>query len=29
VLGGIVILMLDKIKQAGGQLVIKTVDGKK
>ena len=25
VLGGIVILMIDKIKQAGGQIIIKTV----
>ncbi len=29
VLGGIVILLQDKIKAAGGQVVIKTVDGKK
>lgn len=29
VLGGIVILLQDKIKQVGGQIVIKTVDGKK
>jgi hypothetical protein len=29
VLGGIVILMADKIKQAGGQIIIKTVEGKK
>lgn len=29
VLGGIVILLQDKIKQAGGQIVIKNVDGKK
>lgn len=29
VLGGIVILLQDKIKQVGGQIVIKNVDGKK
>lgn len=29
VLGGIVILLQDKIKQVGGQIVIKTVEGKK
>lgn len=29
VLGGIVILLQDSIKKAGGQIVIKTVDGKK
>lgn len=29
VLGGIVILLQDKIKSSGGQIVIKTVDGKK
>ncbi len=29
VLGGIVILLQDKIKQSGGQIVIKTVEGKK
>lgn len=29
VLGGIVILLQDKIKAAGGQIIIKTVDGKK
>jgi hypothetical protein len=29
VLGGIVILLQDKIKNAGGQIAIKNVDGKK
>lgn len=29
VLGGIVILLQDKIKAVGGQIIIKTVDGKK
>jgi hypothetical protein len=29
VLGGIVILLQDSIKRAGGQIVIKTVEGKK
>jgi hypothetical protein len=29
VLGGIVILLQDKIKSVGGQIIIKTVDGKK
>jgi dynein heavy chain len=29
VLGGIVILLQDKIKQTGGQIVIKNIDGKK
>jgi dynein heavy chain len=29
VLGGIVILLQDKIKLAGGQIVIKNIDGKK
>jgi dynein heavy chain len=29
VLGGVVILLQDKIKAVGGQIVIKTVDGKK
>jgi len=28
-MGGIVILMQDKIKQAGGQIIVKTVEGKK
>jgi len=29
VLGGIVILLQDKIKNSGGQIIIKNVDGKK
>lgn len=29
VLGGVVILLQDKIKSIGGQIVIKTTDGKK
>ncbi len=29
VMGGIVILLQDQIKKVGGQIVIKTVDGKK
>jgi dynein heavy chain len=29
VLGGVVILLQDKIKAIGGQIVIKTTDGKK
>jgi dynein heavy chain, axonemal len=29
VLGGVVILLQDKIKATGGQIVIKTTDGKK
>ena len=29
VMGGIVILLQDQIKKVGGQVVIKTVDGKK
>ena len=29
VLGGVVILLQDKIKSSGGQIIIKNVDGKK
>jgi hypothetical protein len=29
VLGGLVIMLQDKIKNAGGQIAIKNVDGKK